>query len=326
MRKRLDGLDFLKFICCFMVICLHIPFTRAVSGIITPLSRIAVPIFFMITGYFYSATSETKKEKKQLLKIARIFFWANTLYLIYSCSVNLIKGESVAKDFTLINFCKFIFLNESPFGGHLWYLGAILYVLIIIYFFEKRYSRDKLYFLIPFLLLFDLVFGKYSLLFIRKEIPFIFVRNFLFVGLPYFLIGDIIFKRRITIARKHLLILICIFASTTLIERYLLNTFNLNVTRDHYISTSFLAVFTFMLACHYGNNPHSKIYKKCCSIGANLSLDIYIIHPIIISALAIIVQLIDSQTINTLYVHTAPFVVFVVSIVISKFKMALCRK
>lgn len=57
--NRKVGLDFLKFICSFMIICIHIPFPEPLGTIFTPITRIAVPIFFMITDYFYSLTRET---------------------------------------------------------------------------------------------------------------------------------------------------------------------------------------------------------------------------------------------------------------------------
>ena len=58
LENRNNNLDILKTICAFLVICIHIPFPGSVGAIITPLARIAVPIFFMITGYFYNRTSK----------------------------------------------------------------------------------------------------------------------------------------------------------------------------------------------------------------------------------------------------------------------------
>ena len=46
-----------------------------------------------------------------------------------------------------------------------------------------------MFYAIPILLLTDLILGKYSLLFLDREFPVIYVRNFLFVGLPYFALG-----------------------------------------------------------------------------------------------------------------------------------------
>ncbi len=52
-RVRYDGLDVLKCICAFLVVCIHAAFLGDVGKIVEVIARIAVPIFFMITGFFY---------------------------------------------------------------------------------------------------------------------------------------------------------------------------------------------------------------------------------------------------------------------------------
>lgn len=53
-RSRVDSIDILKAICAFLIVCIHVPFPGNIGEYVTTLARIAVPIFFMITGYFYS--------------------------------------------------------------------------------------------------------------------------------------------------------------------------------------------------------------------------------------------------------------------------------
>lgn len=153
--QRNAGVDVLKFICAFMVICIHIPFPQPIGTIITPITRIAVPIFFMITGYFYSFINENNRKIKQIKKIAILTVVSYVLYLFYMMFCALFKGQTIIaflRNFiNLKTIVKFIFLNESPFSGHLWYMGAILYVLIIIFLIEKRWNIEKLYPFIPIL-------------------------------------------------------------------------------------------------------------------------------------------------------------------------------
>ena len=75
--NRNYGLDLLKAICAFMVVSIHSPFPGLLGDIFIPLARIAVPIFFMITGYYYSHTKEHKKEKKQIIKLLKLCVSAN---------------------------------------------------------------------------------------------------------------------------------------------------------------------------------------------------------------------------------------------------------
>ena len=320
MSSRKFGLDVLKFICSFMVICIHIPFPEPVNTIVLPITRIAVPIFFMITGYFYSVTKERNSQVRQIKKIAKLFLGANALYLLYKLFKNLLQGKTLLEFFNgvfnLKSLLKFILLNESPFGSHLWYLGAIVYVLIIVFFFEKKWGIEKLYPLIPFLLLTDLFLGKYSLLIFAREFPLILVRNFLFVGLPYFLMGDLFYKIKPKIKSQNLIWLTILFVSTTLLERFVVGIFNVNATRDHYISTTFLAASVFLLAINCKNMVDNYFVKKICFVGSTLASSIYVLHPIIIDVISKIIRsVIGDYLIKVVFEYICPFLVFICSII-----------
>ena len=199
-QSRAEQIDIIKAICAFFVICIHAPFPGENGAYFTALTRVAVPIFFMITGYFYSNTVAKHKEKQQIKKIFFLMLKANLLFLIWNLTLILSqKGDlrSYLKAiFTGKNLERFLLLNESPFAGHLWYLGAILYVLLIVSLTDAFQCRKIVYYLTPVLLAADLLFGKYSLLVLGREYPYIFVRNFLCVGIPYFCIGNLIKEKR----------------------------------------------------------------------------------------------------------------------------------
>lgn len=93
----------------------------------------------MITGYFYFDVEEKNGETRQIKKIFKLVLEANVLYLLWdSFYAVLSRNMSFLLDtFTIENVLKFIAFNESPLKGHLWYLGAILYVLIIMHIFDK---------------------------------------------------------------------------------------------------------------------------------------------------------------------------------------------
>ena len=83
-QSRADNIDILKVICAFLIVCIHVPFPGRVGAYFTSLTRIAVPIFFMITGYFYSDTVARHKEKQQIKKIFCLVVEANILLSIFS--------------------------------------------------------------------------------------------------------------------------------------------------------------------------------------------------------------------------------------------------
>ena len=327
-QSRADTIDILKAICAFLIVCIHVPFPGRVGAYFTALTRIAVPVFFMITGYFYSDTVARYKEKQQIKKIFCLVIKANILFFVWNVILDILRRDSIISYvravFTGKNLLKFFLLNESPLAGHLWYLGAILYVLVIVLLADKFNCRKTLYYLTPVLLIADLIFGKYSLLIFHQEFPYILVRNFLCVGIPYFCIGNLIREKRCSKKwnRKILQVLIVVFTITSLAERFVLVSAGLNATRDHYLSTTFLAICLFVYALKI--NWHNK---ELTVIGRKYSTWLYIIHPIFITVFSIVT---GKLGIKSIYRCVAPIVVYcatlVFLIILQKVKMAIKSK
>lgn len=316
-RVRFAGFDILKFLCTFLIVCIHCPFPGAFGQYFTAFARIGVPIFFMITGYFYSDIVERNREGVQVRKIVELIVEANLLYLAWNCFYAVISGNGIisylTQTITAKNMAKFVLLNVSPFNGHLWYLGAILYVLLIMAVVDRLGMRKVLYIAIPILLTGDLVLGKYSILLLHREFPYIFVRNFLYVGLPYFCIGILLREIRSIVEIKILAGCTLLFSMTTLLERYCLISVDMNPVRDHYISTTFLAITAFLLFREfYQKRGLSKIEKLISFVGWKYSTWIYIIHPIFITALSVIAHKLG---LYGAYQLIAPVVAYIVSIV-----------
>ena len=307
-QSRADNIDILKAICAFLIVCIHVPFPGRVGAYFTALTRIAVPIFFMITGYFYSDTVARHKEKQQIKKILYLVVEANALFLLWNVLLNILRKNSVLSYMRSIltsnSLLKFLIINVCPVGGHLWYLGAILYVLVIVLLMDKFNCRKILYYLTPVLLIADLVFGKYSLLIFHREFPYILVRNFFCVGIPYFCIGNLIREKRCSEKwnKKVLQVWIVVFAITSLVERVALVNAGLNATRDHYISTTLLSIclFVYTLKSNWHNN-------ELALIGRKYSTWLYIVHPIFITLFAMMT---GKLGIKSIYSCVAPIVVY----------------
>lgn len=279
-----------------------------------------LPIFFMITGYFYGDTVARHKENRQIRKIFYLVVRANSIFFIWNIALGILKRDSIVtyvrKIFTGKSILKFLVLNESPLAGHLWYLGAILYVLVIVLLVDRFNCKKVLYYLTPVLLIADLVFGKYSLLIFHREFPYILVRNFLCVGIPYFCIGNLIREKRCSEKwnRKILQVLIVVFTITSLAERFVLVSAGLNATRDHYLSTTFLAIclFVYTLKSNWHNKGLAVIGRKC-------STWLYIIHPIFITAFSVAT---GKLGIKSIYRCVAPIVTYCATLT---FLIVMCR-
>ena len=343
---RADNIDILKSICAFLIVCIHVPFPGEIGSYITALSRIAVPVFFMITGFFYSDVVKKSRITRQIKKIFILMIEANLVYFVWKWFFTAVTMDTdfLSTIFTAKNLLKFVLFNDSPLNGHLWYLGAILYVLIINSFVEHLNLSKVLYWLTSVLLIMDLLLGKYSLVLLNREFPYILVRNFLFVSIPYFCIGRMIregFGQRAN--RRTLALLILLFSLTTCIERFILVGVAMNPTRDHYISSTLLAiaVFLFVLRCGAestaevsggtGNVEEPVNLDKnivgggywladlLATIGRKYSTWLYIIHPIFITCIGAVMNKIGLYGV---YKYVAPVVVYIVTLV---FLMAVDR-
>lgn len=315
MIQRNYSIDVLKLICAILVVFLHTG--CAYHDMVLPLTRCAVPCFFMISGYMlYNENGIGEMRlKRSIVKILKIIFYATILFgLLKECQA-LLKGNVYVP--THREMFDFLVLNENPFAFHLWYLGAYLYVLIIALFVEKYGNWKYLFYLIPILLAADLLFGKYSLLLLGKEFPYIYVRNFLFVGIPYFGIG--VWMKVKTNSwqsiNSHILTGgVILFSLTSVAEKYVLLYLDKNPMRDHYLSTTFLAICIFMYALSH-TQKHPNTLSR---LGEQDSLYIYIFHPIFLLYVFPIVNKFMPEIWATIYYWTAPFIVLTATIILTK--------
>lgn len=118
-------------------------------------------------------------------QIFTITIGANLFYLLWEILLAVEKRENI-KRALLARFEKrvpedFILWNFSPLSPHLWYLQALLYVLVIAFIVEHLGLRKLAYLAIPVLLAGSLIKGSYSLFFVGKEDCHIYyARNFLY--------------------------------------------------------------------------------------------------------------------------------------------------
>lgn len=183
------SIDTLKFVCAALIVFLHS--NTPYNVLIFPIHRCAVPCFFMISGYLlYKDTNMDERLIRGIKKMLWLLFWSTLLFAAIKILFAIKDNEW---DFlSLKALAEFLVLNENPFGFHLWYISAYLYVLVIMVFVSRKNLWRPLFAVIPLLLALDLIFGKYSILIWGREFPYILVRNFLCVGIPYFAIGCLI--------------------------------------------------------------------------------------------------------------------------------------
>lgn len=225
----------------------------------------------------YDSYRTEARIKRGLRKMIWILVWSTVLFALIKEGAALALGTGFYIP-SVREAVDFLFFNVNPFGGHLWYISAYIYVLMIAYALNRYRLWKPVFCLIPFLLVVDLAFGKYSLLLWGGEIPYIYLRNFLFVGLPYFALGAWIKARDIHYKYKYLVLGIGIFCLTSFIEYEFLHFLGKNPVRDHYLSTTGLSVCLFLLFLGMKQDKPNLLSE----IGEKDSLYIYVFHPLFI--------------------------------------------
>jgi len=272
----------------------------------------------MITGYFYSLTKSRNREKQQIVKIFKLFIAANLLYFLTDIGMNIKNlGEYLLSLCSFEVLFNFGVLNDPPFNGNMWYLGALLYVLVIVFLWEKKWDRKVLYPLVPLLICAELALGKYSLLVFKEQLPIVYSRNFLFVGLPCFLIGDMICRYKIHFNNILLIVSSFVFYITTILENFLLGIFELNSHRENYISTVFLGISVFILCLQW--DCKKEWVNKIAYLGQKYTLLIYILHPLVLKVADEIMLKISEfvPAIIPEYKYILPFIVLLGTLILS---------
>ena len=191
-----DCLNVCKGIAAFAVVLIHCSFPSPVGGMMNGLARFGVPLFFMVSGYF-SYGKGTDTVKRRMRKLFALFLGANGVYFVWRLLALWEQGsltlEAAAGFFNWKSLLGWVLWNESPFMGHLWFLGALLYCYCLYGFFVRKGLEERVYFLIPLCLGANLLLGE-GLSVLGKGISFLYVRNFWLTGLPFFLWGHWMFR------------------------------------------------------------------------------------------------------------------------------------
>ena len=141
-RKDYPSIDLLKFLCAMLVVAIHVPplgeyaFSSAWLlnyGIQQYVARLAVPFFFMCTGFLIFRTSDSDRFSfasgwKQACKLYRLYLLWTVLYLPLSIR-NILQDNG-----SLLNAAT-VFIRDFLFVGsyfHLWYLNAAAFAVLLV--------------------------------------------------------------------------------------------------------------------------------------------------------------------------------------------------
>ena len=270
-------LEAIKLFASYMVVFIHVMFYGKVGDAVNALARFAVPLFFLISGY-YSFQIQPDKYKKRIRNILGLWVLGVVCYTLFHVAVSLSNGSGIAAHFgrylnvgTLI---KIFALNVSVASGHLWYLSAILYVYVVFYLVTVFRINEKVVFAVSFLLLIlQLLLGE-GLSACGVVVPMPLVRNFALLGIPFFALGLLTrkYESKLRNVSNYLLVpLAAIGVLATLLSRWWIGI------NEVYIGSLFILFVLVVVFVKYAAAP----CPACLRALSGCSTYIYIFHVMI---------------------------------------------
>lgn len=221
MKTKYETVDFVKYICSIFVIIIHtspgLPYSKLLNFVmINIIGRIAVPFFFVASGYFMSKNLQLKRDnayfKKYMTSLIKLYLIWSMIYVPFGL-LWIHQNLDIPVYMYPIALCIALFYIGTYY--HLWYIPALIFSLTIIYWLEKRVSFR--YILVITLILFTLgsVETYYGWI---EQTPFLTIvdgyfsifqttRNGLFLGLCFTSWGFYLAKeqRRLQISKPGIL-------------------------------------------------------------------------------------------------------------------------
>ena len=194
-EKRNIWLDLFKLYLSWLVICIHIAGSHYSHF---GLYRVAVPTFFMISGFFaYNKAYEVRRKKSvSFLKRSTVYMLLGLgLYLLFNFIICLKDDADPTKLFQSLYFSDFILnffvrnLNPLADAYHLWFIIA-LFEVGVLHLFLVKFKKENWYFIIiPCAIAIHLFFNGYATKYNGTVAALSYTRNGMLFGLPTFGLG-----------------------------------------------------------------------------------------------------------------------------------------
>lgn len=282
-------LELLKLFASYMVVFIHVMFYGKLGVVMDALARFAVPLSFLISGY-YSYQMKPEKAMKRIRHISGLMIFATVCYTLAKIAIVFLKGTEggigsyFAQYLNLGTLIKMLILNVPVSSYHLWFLLALVYTYVVFYFATVFRFHEKAVFFVAFLLLLVHILLGEGLSFFGIVTPVPIVRNFALMGIPFFALG-LFTKKHENKLRKIpnyvLIIAAAVGIIETLLSRYFFGKNELYVG-SLLILLAIVATFIKYPTVQYP--PFLKALSGCSGY-------VYIFHVMISSAIITIYEL-----------------------------------
>lgn len=209
-EKNYYGLDIVKFISAFLVIAIHTAPLLEISEranfiFVQVIARIAVPFFFITSGFLFFRKVDMSREwndyenirylKHYLFRIFRIYALWTIVYL--PCNYLILQGDGGITFASILRYLRDVCFNGSYY--HLWFLPALMFAVFAVYMLHSRFRLKTIMIISLILYLIGMlgnVYGNFlydiplisSVFHIYTKV-FVTTRNGLFFGMIYIAMG-----------------------------------------------------------------------------------------------------------------------------------------
>ena len=306
-EKRNIWLDLFKLYLSWLVICIHIAGAHYSHF---GLYRLAVPTFFMISGFFaYNKAYEVRRKKSVVfLKRSTVYMLlALGLYLLFNFIICLKDNADPTKLFQSLYFSdiilNFFVRNLNPLANayHLWFIIA-LFEVGVLHLFLLKFKKENWYFIIiPLAIAIHLFFNGYVTKHNGTVAALSYTRNGMLFGLPMFGLGYCLAKfdlnRNPYIKYAYLALGILFFFLQIKESKY--------IAMEVYISSILSGAFLLLFFTGLKPIKCGWVYKI---FGTSMPFYVYVLHLFVWKRLEVY------KTINDRYVKC--WVVFLISVVV----------
>lgn len=293
--ERNTTIDSIRLIAAFLIVFIHCgafsewaPSLGKTGAILQAVARLAVPFFFLASGYFLYTRNQSIQSKRIILSFEKIFkiFLLGTLLF---AAVYIIDHRSIAGLFDSVTPASIlgIFLYSTPvIGGIMWYLLALMGAYLILWVNATYIKKDTAILILGAVLYIMgmLIAGNYSTIFDSVMHGSGIYRSFWGFGLLFVTLGFLVHKYQdkiMTISRSALVLYTVIFSTLYLAEYYSFYQVN-SAPDDTFIVMPFISALLFVWCLKL---PRLFSTTPLPTIGSRYSLYIYIVHPIVLEVL-----------------------------------------
>lgn len=322
-KKKNYFLNYLKGLACFGVVFFHVKLPHyMLDGVIQAMFRFAIPLFFMVSGYFCDTSDREKLEKRlpgkcrHILGISAI---GCVYYFVFQMMIAVFGDShgSMADVVDRLHQCfngkalfEWVVFNQDPFINIMWFTFALLYCYLLLWLINHFNWYGKVFRLIPVLIGVHMIMGNILTLF-GMAASKLYYRNFLFFGLPFLLLGIWMRRNQEILCRK--------FSEKACASGMLAGTL-LSVVewfvfsrQELFFGSIIFVLSAFLYALH---KPEAKQNSLITTIGDKYSLFVYIVHCSFISVLdRFAYKLLPEGGLLTIYNYVKPLLIFVIAVI-----------